>query len=334
MWESIRSGEAQDYDRYLLNKSGQVHSQKLVRPSDQGYTEVPTAPLSEEDSIKLRQKKLHKVRSYPKPQSRGNPVQARALELELSTAPSPFSTDASTGNSLPISPRPGDEEGIALPHTSESTLLPLQDINTSVNSPRRRSTSSIESNVKSASSKAAGDSITKPAVEQQYTRRQTPDSVIPPPSDVEPASVAAKEPNEDMVLVSEMLARRKQPKPMEKRKPPRQLGRAASSRSAPSTADGPDSRASSVATEDRPQQAIEIEAPPRLAIGSDYQPSQELGWDAPGAQEARECLIRAMGGTVQNTGMKIGSIGVVQDVIGGLEMNSGRDQRAGRRRRG
>ena len=69
-----------------------------------------------------------------------------------------------------------------------------------------------------------------------------------------------------------------------------------------------------------------------MGIG-EYQPSQELGWEAPGAQEAREHLIRAIGGTVQDEGTKVGSIGVVQDVLGGPDINNGRDQRAGRRKR-
>ena len=44
-----------------------------------------------------------------------------------------------------------------------------------------------------------------------------------------------------------------------------------------------------------------------------YQPSQELGWDAPGAQEARAQMIRAIGGKVEEGTSVMEGIGIVKD---------------------
>jgi len=61
----------------------------------------------------------------------------------------------------------------------------------------------------------------------------------------------------------------------------------------------------------------------------EYQASQTLGWDSPGAAKAREQMIRKLGGTVQEKSIAVEEIGVVRDV-GGEELLG----RAGRKRRG
>ncbi|KAH7139065.1 hypothetical protein B0J11DRAFT_34395 [Dendryphion nanum] len=326
LWDCVQSGDLQPYDKYLVNKIDHGQSNKHHQKADRPYTEIPTAPLSEEDSFKLRKRKTHAGKPQAKPNARGFSHQAGTLDLTLSTAPSPFSA-----------------KDTSVSHFDGPALLPLQDISPGVNSPRRQSTSSNGSNAKSASSRSTTDVIRKPAPLPREIRQPTPDSVIPPLLDLEATPAPAMQEPEERnasIVMSELLARRKQAKscPTTGRKPRRQLGRAASSRSATSTADDPHSRASSVAIEDREKQAIEIEPPRRPAMGfGEYQPSQELGWEVPGAQEARERMIRAFGGTVQDEGVKVGSIGMVKDVVGGVEMSAGggaRDQRAGRRRRG
>jgi hypothetical protein len=56
------------------------------------------------------------------------------------------------------------------------------------------------------------------------------------------------------------------------------------------------------------------------------QPSQELGWDSPGAQEARERMILAMGGKVDGGLNVLEGIGIVKDKAGdeGLGSIAGR----------
>ena len=124
----------------------------------------------------------------------------------------------------------------------------------------------------------------------------------------------------------------------DKRKRRRQLGRATSGRSNASTADDIASRTSSAAEgAKRPFFNEENLVEGDVEKGGErdgkqkyveYQPSQELGWDAPGAQEAREQMIRAMGGKIEDSAVMVSPIGVVRDMV-----DEGRG-RSGRRRRG
>jgi hypothetical protein len=147
-------------------------------------------------------------------------------------------------------------------------------------------------------------------------------------------------------IMSNILAQRKaasaqnpvNPQEASRQKRRRQLGRATSTRSNPSTADGEVlSRASSVSisgpanaananadadAEIEPDGAFDsVLGPGETEFGKAkavqvYQPSQELGWDAHGAQEAREQMIRAMGGKVERVKGVVESIGVVKDIVG------------------
>lgn len=140
--------------------------------------------------------------------------------------------------------------------------------------------------------------------------------------------------------MSNLLAQRKASaehslnKEDDKRKRRRQIGRASSTRSNPSTAGDALLRAGSAsAPNENASEEITLEKDYGVAKGKgimEYQPSQELGWDAPGAQEAREQMIRAMGGKVEKDTGVVEPIGVVKDVVGG----DSRYSRAGRRRRG
>jgi len=129
-------------------------------------------------------------------------------------------------------------------------------------------------------------------------------------------------------MMSELLARRKAAaensgatsKEDEKKKRRRQLGRAPSNAlhtSNPSTADDLASRANSVVAEERFEGKGYVE----------YQPSQELGWDAPGAREEREKMIRAMGGKVEESGVMVGPIGVVKDIVSEAGLGRSRKRR-------
>jgi hypothetical protein len=166
--------------------------------------------------------------------------------------------------------------------------------------------------------------------------------VIPPPTDPAP------EPKDYSSIMSNILAQRKaaaeqNPNPdNEKKKRRRQFGRATSSRSNPSTADDVFQRTSSdsaLVAENRVSEHNDESVLESMLGGArefgkarldEYQPSQELGWDAPGAQEAREQMIRAMGGKIEDTSGVVRSVGVVKDVVN-ADSGAGR---AGRRKRG
>ena len=59
---------------------------------------------------------------------------------------------------------------------------------------------------------------------------------------------------------------------------------------------------------------------------NEYQPSQELGWDSPGAAKAREAMIKKLGGTLKEKSVPVKAIGGAMD--GPSE--SGMTSRAGR----
>jgi DNA replication regulator DPB11 len=244
--------------------------------------------------------------------------------------------------------------------------LPLQDINPCVNSPRRPSTSSNTSSKPNTKNDALRKPTPAPnttpdlmtAHELVIPYDDSPinppeDSVIPtdPPmitlADVplltnEQAPPVPREPipeekDHASIMASIMAARKAHAiakvndttdeDPKKRRR--RQLGRATSTRSNGSTADDLASRSSSakhtIIDEGSVRDGEEII---KRKVYEEYQPSQELGWDAPGAQEQREQMIRAMGGVVEMGGMRVESIGLVKDVVS--ESVGGR----GRKRRG
>jgi hypothetical protein len=162
-----------------------------------------------------------------------------------------------------------------------------------------------------------------------------PDSVIP--ADTEPApqealkekeSIKGKEAEEEKdysSILAQLRANRKTVQtsvdqaPGKNRKR-RQLGRATSTRSNASAGD------SSGNLLDGGEGVVEEEE--NMVLAEEYQPSQELGWDSPGAAKAREQMIKKLGGTMQDKSVAVEGIGVVKDVGGGTT------GRAGRKRRG
>jgi hypothetical protein len=155
-----------------------------------------------------------------------------------------------------------------------------------------------------------------------------PDSVIPAdteppaPQEASKANETINEPEEERdysSILAQLRANRK-PAPTSVEQAPgksrqrRHLGRATSTRSNASAGDS----SGNLLAEEEDEKTVLVE---------EYQPSQELGWDSPGAAKAREQMIRKLGGTVQDKSVAVEGIGVVKDV-------GGTTGRAGRTRRG
>ncbi|PVH95253.1 hypothetical protein DM02DRAFT_691108 [Periconia macrospinosa] len=347
LWECIRSGHKQPYDTYLLTPAKPQLQRPRPKPkpkSRASLPEVPTAPLSEEDSLKL-QTKIRNGKAAPK--TLGGPRRPGALELSISGPPTPTSTTGSSSNSTANTNHTGENGNNELHMAGDGTSsLPLQDINPSVNSPHRPSTSTThhteEDNVP-----------TKPAPAPRQTRRTrqpTPDSfetdppsLAPADDNVEPSVVAEEDPKPQETnysdMMSKLLANRKTSTPGDNeeekaRRKRRPLGRAQSSRSNASTADDLSLKHNSTGETDTAEGRTVIEEEEQRKAEPEpfniTQASQELGWDSPGAQRARENMIRAMGGKIKEKKSNVEAAGVVADktdvaAVGG---------RATRRRKG
>ncbi|KAF2681586.1 hypothetical protein K458DRAFT_444484 [Lentithecium fluviatile CBS 122367] len=344
LWECIRSSHIQPYDKHLLSPA--VFQPQKAKPRA-SFAEVPTAPLSEEDSIKLKQKRAQASKQASK--SRGGLQRQGTLELSLCT---PVSTTGSSANPNASTDSSIIEQDAQLTGAYDGAgSLPLQDINPRVDLPRRPSTSSNGSthpNTQSNSTRSNSvDGPLKHAPAQRRSRlarEPTPDSVIPAANTVAPSerdTPALQEPpkpppTDYSDIMANLLANRKPSVPADKDAEPgrrrrKPLGRAQSSRSNQSTADNPLSR----------QSSISYAAPDHAGVGEEEdgemvrkpvevpQPSQELGWDSPGAQKAREKMILAMGGKVDGGLNMLKGIGVVKDraVDEGLGSIAGRTSR-------
>lgn len=357
----MHTGELQPFEKFLLNTLTPI-SQK-PRPKGH-FSEIPTAPLSSSDSAKLHKKNENKVqltKHTSKAQPSKGPQRSRILDLAVSANSTPAST-TSTGSSTHPNTTIGpfiddDDDEPTIQGLDGPASLPLQDLHPDMNSPRRPSnssdTSTIAPNAKlNGSSKSTTRSSSVADAQRKsvptartstLARDPTPDSVIPPLSE------PVQEEKDYTSIMSNLLAQRKAATEhnasnfeADKRKlRRRQLGRATSTRSNPSTADAPVSRAGSEAPNGIAEEEVNFDSvlgeEKDFGVGKGkgvvmYQPSQELSWDALGAQEAREQMIRAIGGKVLDSGGVVAQkpIGVVKDVVSG-EVGLGR---ASRRRRG
>ncbi|OCL05394.1 BRCT domain-containing protein, partial [Glonium stellatum] len=180
LWESLRTGEKQPFQDYLLIKPREKRTDGAKQ-----FFEVPTAPLSEEDSAKLRNRKQQqtseKAQQATKQPQKDKDRHRRAPTLELipSNEPPPTSTahnDSTDSNDL-------DTPTFAFDNPASITA-PLQELAPEVNSPRRPSNTSVHS----ASSGSTVDStakpipISEPAVSEKRSRQPTPDSAnLPEP---------------------------------------------------------------------------------------------------------------------------------------------------------
>ncbi|KAF2189044.1 hypothetical protein K469DRAFT_737305 [Zopfia rhizophila CBS 207.26] len=354
LWRCLETFELMDFEGYCLNKFA-PQLQKPPREPNQSFTEVPTAPLSEEDSAKLRKKHAEKRDanhgpSKPKPKPRVGNQHSRTLDLTLSVYPMPESTTESTSTSNSTT----DHQDPFTYSLDDPSSHPLQSIAPEVNSPRRPSTSSTHSathpNTKSNSTSTSRSNSSAPAKHPPAPRKSpqlrdpTPDSVIPPPT------VDVKEGKDYTSIMSDILARRKAAaekpdKGNDKRRRKGKLGRATSTLSNPSTAGEAASRASSAQDQLNLTAEVDNEEDVDLVGGwgkddlnalKEYEPSQSLFYEAPEVQEAREQMIRAMGGKVIDRGGVVGPIGRVKDVVGegvGGEGIGGGVGRSGRRKR-
>ncbi|KAF2280661.1 uncharacterized protein EI97DRAFT_453917 [Westerdykella ornata] len=328
LWTCLSTGQLQPYEDFLLRITP---SSRASRDREQPYPDVPTVRLSEEE---LRKRKAPPRRGATRPTSRNGPQKPGALVLSLLTNPSP--TDSSTHlDAGTVREHDGEEPGS--PAIGGPWSVPPQDVRPSMNASRRPSASSTASTAKSsAGSTPTFNTNTGPTCrgKQAYearscrpTKEPAPDSIIPLP--IEPK----KDYSSIMtgILAQRRAAAEQQIAGNEVNKRKRQLGRAPSAPSNASTVDEPLSRPSSVAPGDSSARAEgeaadhsgrgegeeEEEEEPEIEAKNACQPSQVLGWDAPGAQEARERMIKAMGGKVEAIGNVAEPIGLMKDIVSG-----------------
>ena len=316
----------QPYGKYMLNTISSPQPQNS-RPRERPNvsSETPTARLSTEESFELRQKKAQAAKKPTKPRG---PSRPRALDLAPSADPTPASTTGSLTQSKTTNNTFRDEDDESIPNVDGPASLPLQDI--SANSPRHPSTTSLDSKSIPRQRSSSAESLIRPVPRQsRTTRHPSPDSVIPAPepdsvipADNEPPPQDPPEEKDYSDILAQLRANRKPlPSPAEqnstsRRRNRRQLGRATSTRSNDSGADS--------------SGQLNLDGDDDREVVQEYQPSQELGWDSPGAAKAREQMIKSLGGRVEEGSVMVKGIGVVRDVA---SENAGRGGRAVRKRR-
>ncbi|XPS70216.1 protein kinase activating protein dpb11 [Ascochyta lentis] len=336
LWECLHTGALQPFSNHLLNTLAPRQPQK-ARPKPQ-FSEKPSVAVSREGDSKVQedQKRANAPRIVTKPQhSRARGPQApRALDLAPADATSAAPNDLLTlpADSTRTSRAFDNDESLG--GFDGSASVPLQDI--TANSPRRPSTSSTGSaangkaNPRQRSSSAESLIRAVPAARSSKPAREpTPDSVIPAPSeppiqDPQPPAKQQEEEKDYSDLLTKLRANRmaaptSADQADEKRRRRRQLGRATSTRSIGSAGDVSSGNLG-LNGEDEDDETVVI---------NEYQPSQELGWDSPGAAKAREAMIKKLGGTLKEKSVPVQAIGGAMD--GPSE--SGMTSRAGRKRR-
>ncbi|KAF1933265.1 uncharacterized protein M421DRAFT_193164 [Didymella exigua CBS 183.55] len=322
LWDCLRTGALRPFSSYMLNTLEPRQPQK-TRPRPQ-LAEKPTLASAKQDTSKPQEKERRaeppKIVTKPQYSRARGPQGPRALDL----APSAGATPASTGDLLIM-----QAESTRTSHAIDNEDLfrgfdgnpsmPLQDID--ANSPRRPSTSSTGSTThgkfKARHRSSSAESLIRAAPAPRTTRparEPSPDSVIPAPSEP-PAPVSehqppVREPEEEKDysdLLSKLRANRKDaPTPEdqadEKRRRRRQLGRATSTHSIGSTGDVSSGNL-----------GLDAEDEDETIVINEYQPSQELGWDSPGAAKARETMIKKLGGTLKEKSVPVKAIGGAMD---------------------
>ncbi|KAL5115559.1 protein kinase activating protein dpb11 [Pleosporales sp. CAS-2024a] len=303
LWDCLRYGQLQSYSKYQLNNVAPIEPQKA-----KSNHQTTSTKLSTDENFE-GQHKLQTARKTTKPKGPQKPQQ---LELMTCAEPTP---DRSADLVTHIDPHVGDaqlneEHETLIPVFDGSASIPLQDV--SANPPRRPSTTSLEPKLVSRERSSSAESLIRPAAQRKTrpARQPTPDSVIP--ADTEPPAPPPPPPEEvpaekDYSDILAQLRANRKPVPSAvdahastRRRGRRQLGRATSTRSNDSTAADSSGQLNLNGDDDREQ----AEA---------YQPSQELGWDSPGAAKAREQMIKRLGGKVTETSVRVEGIGVVRD---------------------
>ena len=319
LWACLRTGVLQPYRDFQLNTFAHKPQASKPKPKPQSLTEVPV-----EKSSGLQQRKAQVVTTVSKQQG---PPLPHGLNLVPSANSTPVSTTApQTRPNINTNNSPNDCD-LAIPGYDGHASLPLQDI--SANSPRRPSISSNERKEVTRNRSSSAESLIRPSRKSKVAKHappeQAPDSVIS--ADTAPAVPDAGPTNEKDYsdILAQLRANRKPvPSPADlnnsnRRRGRRQLGRAASTRSNGSSANG--------------SGRLNFDDSDEQEKAQEYQPSQELGWDTPGAAKAREQMIKRLGGRVEEKSVRVEGIGVVRDVAsevtgGSLGGRAGRKKRA------
>ncbi|KAF2825793.1 hypothetical protein CC86DRAFT_351787 [Ophiobolus disseminans] len=327
LWDCLHTHQLQPYDKYQFNTITSPRPQKpTAKDKPHNSAVVPTAKLSTQESFELQQKKVQTLKKGPK--TRGA-LRPRALDLSVTADPTPASTtDSFSHPNSNIDHQVDDRDEPFIPGLDGQASFPLQDI--SVHSPRRPSTTSLDSKPVSRERSSSAESLIRPAPKTRPAKGPTPDSVIPAadsviPADTEPPAPLEPEPPEEKDysdILAQLRANRKPlPSPADqnsttRRRGRRQLGRATSTRSNESGADS--------------SGQLNLDGDDDREMAQEYQPSQELGWDSPGAAKAREQMIKRLGGKVIEKSVRVEGIGVVRDVasegVGGRTSRKRRDK--------
>lgn len=311
LWDCVSRGVVQPYEAYQLNRSEPQHP----------HEPKPQSRASIDGSVGLPRDKKQQSRPHvpqvgkatAKPQRLQKP---RALNLALSAEASPESNnDPLSGPDTSINSFAVEHDEHAIGGFDGHASMPLQDVD--VNSPRRPSVDSLNLKSMSRQRSSSAESLIRPAQIQRAdkTEKQSPLDSNKSASAAEVAAAPAPQPPKEAYeekdysdMLAQMRANRKAaPDPAEKvdgKRRRRQLGRATSTRSNQSTGE---LSSGNIGLEDDNENTVVIE---------EYQPSQQLGWDAPGAAKAREQMIKKLGGTLKEKSVPVQGIGIVKDVGG------------------
>ncbi|KAI8932012.1 hypothetical protein NX059_010907 [Plenodomus lindquistii] len=332
--DCVRNGRLQAYDEYRFSTTPTPRIQH-VKPKPRASLDGRAGAGVEDGGSKPRPR-ISQTKIVTKPQVLRRP---RTLEL----APSADATPTQDSNiNTPV-----NQDNSRIPNFDGATSLPLQNI--SVNS-RRPSTSStsLKSAPRARSRSSSAESLIRahpaPGSRPSATARKTsPDSVIPadsldqtvtavppqpqPQAQLPPKDVPAADKDYSDILAQLRANRKTAPESADAaegqgRRRRRQLGRATSTRSNQSAASSGNAGTVNPSldnNEDEEGESVLVE---------EYQPSQQLGWEEPGAAKAREAMIKKLGGTIKEKSVAVQGIGVVTDEGGEKEGRSVRKRRA------
>ena len=338
LWECLRTGTLEPFSNHLLNSLAPqqpLETRPKPQSSKKSTTALPTADIlklqdkqTREDARTIVTNPQHsRIREPPKSRTI-NPAPTDGAPTSVSD-PLTFSADG-TRNSRTT------DNGDSIRGFDGQASLPLQDIDANLS--RRPSSSSAGSATNSKSRGRQRSSSAESLIRalpsaashtSKSAREPTPDSVIPAPSELpapEPQP-PVNEPGEEKDysdLLTKLRANRKAAPTSadqadEKRRRRRQLGRATSTRSIGSAGDASSGNLG-LDSDDENDETV---------VMNEYQPSQELGWDSPGAAKAREVMIKKLGGTLKERTVPVKGIGGATD--GPSE--SGMVSRTGRKRK-
>jgi DNA replication regulator DPB11 len=311
LWDCLRSSQLQPYGKYQLNTIALPHQQKSNSKSrPRAAAEIPAVAKPSIGDGALRPKKIDQVtKKSAKPSGPQRP-----LDLALSADATPASTtDSVTRANTTNNGSVFDDDGDFIPGLDGPASLPLQNI--SANSPRRPSITSLDSKPISRDRSSSAESLIRPVVTSKArpVKEPNPDSVIPADSAIPiptgPPAPAPQEPAAEKDysdILAQLRANRKPlPSPADqasttRRRGRRQLGRATSTRSNDSGAES--------------SGQLNLDGDDDKVQAQEYQPSQELGWDSPGAAKARETMMKRLGGRLEERSVRVEGIGVVRDV--------------------